>query len=488
MQVRPDSALQLLQSLDVQIIPHGALQARYALLYTQALDKNYLPLSGDTLIDIAINYYSQKKEYHKLSWAYFYKGNAFAQVDSLESALTLYKRVQEYLQFYADDELLTLVTNEMGVLFQEQRHFKEALELFKASLVASRKSGNLKHENYVLGRIGNVFYRSAEIDSAEVYFYKAKEFALFRKDSAYYYRLNINISTLLRAKEQYGQAIALLTDMVSQMKGQAIAPIEYYPLLSMLYLDVRQIDSARHYMNMVLQDSCAGIKQRAGALAGLKKIEEQAGNFQASIDYAVQYEVLSDSIRHEYYLHDLRIAEEKYRQEKLKEVNMEQRTRHIGRVVGISSVSLVGVVVIIACWKKRIAQKNRSLRELRRSYCEHQWNTTLFFKEFDIYLDDWTENVFHSRVIKAAQIAYPGMTNWLKKRFPLLNIADTVFSCLLYANLGPKDLCGLYKLRDPAPLYTRRSRLYQKLGVKVDRKKPISFRDILMDLYVYDTV
>jgi len=72
MSAQPDSALIILQTIDRQQIPQGAQQARFALLYTQALDKNYLPLSGDSLINTAVDYFSHKKDYKRLGWAYLY--------------------------------------------------------------------------------------------------------------------------------------------------------------------------------------------------------------------------------------------------------------------------------------------------------------------------------------------------------------------------------------------------------------------------------
>ena len=499
MLARPDSALQLLQSFDGQHIFRDDLQARYALLYTQALDKNHLPLSGDSLINIAIDYYSRKRDYRRLSWAYLYKGNAYAQIDSFPLALSMYKEVVDLLDVYADDDLLILVTNEIGVLYQKQRHYKEALESFKISLEASRKSGHQKYENYVLGRMGNVFYLSAAADSAESYYNQAKALALFRQDTAYSYFMDMSLSILLREKRQYGQAIFVLNHAVRQMQEQHIHPIEYYPLLSMLYLDVGQIDSARHYMYLVLQDAQTTSRQRAGALAGMKKIEERAGNYQAAIDYTAKYEELSDSIRREHYQHDLRIEKEKHQQKNLKKEQVKQKIRHVGTVAGICASSVAAMTITVYWWKRRMShwdrvhteslkQQDRSLQELRHSYCINQWKTTLFLKEFDLSVPYPKEEIFYAKVLKAAHIAYPDLTDWLKKRFPQINTADVVFTCLLYANLGPKDLCGLYKLSDPDPLYTRRSRLYQKLGIKVDRKRSLLFRDGLVDLYVRDTL
>lgn len=57
---RPDSAYQMLRTLDAQAIDGERLQARYALLYTKAQYKNYREDGNDSLITIAVRYYDDK--------------------------------------------------------------------------------------------------------------------------------------------------------------------------------------------------------------------------------------------------------------------------------------------------------------------------------------------------------------------------------------------------------------------------------------------
>ncbi|MCM1518776.1 MAG: hypothetical protein NC117_09060 [Pseudoflavonifractor sp.] len=57
MDTAPDSALRLLESIDRDGVGDGAVGARYALLYSQALDKNYVDVRDDSLITIAVRYY-----------------------------------------------------------------------------------------------------------------------------------------------------------------------------------------------------------------------------------------------------------------------------------------------------------------------------------------------------------------------------------------------------------------------------------------------
>ena len=57
MQSLPDSALRIIENIDTDDISRRSTRARYALLYSQALDKNYIDQTNDSLIRIAGKYY-----------------------------------------------------------------------------------------------------------------------------------------------------------------------------------------------------------------------------------------------------------------------------------------------------------------------------------------------------------------------------------------------------------------------------------------------
>ena len=61
MELFPDSTLSLLSQIECPECMRGQQRADYALLLTQALDKNYLDnLQSDSLIMIAVEYYKQE--------------------------------------------------------------------------------------------------------------------------------------------------------------------------------------------------------------------------------------------------------------------------------------------------------------------------------------------------------------------------------------------------------------------------------------------
>lgn len=57
MHSRPDSALYIIESINRDDISRRSTRAYYSLLYSQALDKNVIDLTSDTLIRPAVEYY-----------------------------------------------------------------------------------------------------------------------------------------------------------------------------------------------------------------------------------------------------------------------------------------------------------------------------------------------------------------------------------------------------------------------------------------------
>ena len=55
MNEHPDSALNLLRTLSFDDFRRESNRARYALLHSQALDKNYIDVTNDSLISVALD-------------------------------------------------------------------------------------------------------------------------------------------------------------------------------------------------------------------------------------------------------------------------------------------------------------------------------------------------------------------------------------------------------------------------------------------------
>jgi tetratricopeptide (TPR) repeat protein len=70
----PDSALSVLQGIRPSSIKGKGEKARYALLYSVALDKNYIDVDSDTTIIKAVRWYEKTGDRHHLMLSYYYAG------------------------------------------------------------------------------------------------------------------------------------------------------------------------------------------------------------------------------------------------------------------------------------------------------------------------------------------------------------------------------------------------------------------------------
>lgn len=88
MDICPDTALYILNSIPNPENLHGKAGADYALLMTEAMDKNYMKFSSDSLMVLALEYYMpDKREPFMRAKAQFYYGRVLLESDKAEEAL-----------------------------------------------------------------------------------------------------------------------------------------------------------------------------------------------------------------------------------------------------------------------------------------------------------------------------------------------------------------------------------------------------------------
>ena len=105
----PDSAYTLLQTLPVAELHQVKNRARYALLYSQALDKNYIDETNDSLINIAVDYYRHTEDVHSKSLAFYYRGRVYANGGDYLRATSNYMEAEQLTDAVNDGYLQGLL-------------------------------------------------------------------------------------------------------------------------------------------------------------------------------------------------------------------------------------------------------------------------------------------------------------------------------------------------------------------------------------------
>ena len=98
MEAYPDSALRILENVEPQQLKTPANQAYYALLLTQARDKNYIVQTDDSLIRIAVQYYDSIGEVAMQAKAHYHWGGVLRDQNNYFHALHLYTNAAQLCQ------------------------------------------------------------------------------------------------------------------------------------------------------------------------------------------------------------------------------------------------------------------------------------------------------------------------------------------------------------------------------------------------------
>ena len=167
MDVQPDSALLLLQGVNTDELSTKEGKARHALLLSQAYDKNYIDLTNDSLINVAVEFYKGKDKYKRYDMlAHYYKArvlyNGGAYTKSIISA-TEAERVAKEIE---DHFYLGLIYRSMSETYNMAYNSVEELRYIKLAHEYFKRAGRKQHELYSLLSIGTAYVGNREIDNA----------------------------------------------------------------------------------------------------------------------------------------------------------------------------------------------------------------------------------------------------------------------------------------------------------------------------------
>ena len=179
MEIYPDSALSILESISSPQKLPCADRALYALLLTQARHKNYIALGDDSLIKTAVEYYGDKKKSVRAAKAHYYWGATYGEKGYTSFAVDEYLTAIRLMP--VRDEFLAMIYDNLAECYEEDRLYNEAIENYRAAYQILKGKDE---QTYQMRGIARVFLLQNEKDSALYYYQQALDCALADQDSS----------------------------------------------------------------------------------------------------------------------------------------------------------------------------------------------------------------------------------------------------------------------------------------------------------------
>ena len=168
---RPDSALQVLESVDRSLLKTEKSRAHHALLHAMALDKNYIDVTEDSIAQVAVDYYSRRGPGKSKARAYYYLGLAYYYQQNYDKAILEFTKAEEVAE--TCDSLYWGMTKSIQADTYNRTYndIEEIKCLNKAKDIYTELSDELKIQAVNL-KLAKAYSNKFEYKTAEQYFNK----------------------------------------------------------------------------------------------------------------------------------------------------------------------------------------------------------------------------------------------------------------------------------------------------------------------------
>lgn len=189
----PDSSLAILNKLKIDEISSAPQKAKYALLKSIALDKNYIDVTEDSLTSIAVDYYKKHGTAEECLKSFMYNGNIFANAKDYERAMSNYLEAEEFVEESRDYIIIGRLYSAKTIIYNSIFDFQTAIEQASIASGYFLKGGDTTRFINNLNNIAVIMNNSSLLDSAKKYLYEIEQYwhKLTPSQKVVYYSIQI---------------------------------------------------------------------------------------------------------------------------------------------------------------------------------------------------------------------------------------------------------------------------------------------------------
>lgn len=509
MNQKPDSALSLLSGIDAKSLSAKSDQAYYALLLTQARYKCYVAATSDSLINVALDYYTHHQgEREKHTRALIYKAAVMDEIGQPQVAMSFFKDAQKsaapedyFNQGYIRFRIAQIYNDNYVADSIDIALFKEALRYFQM----------VPDSFYTLASMSQIgsSYLKTNRDSALAYLYQADWLAKqlqekFLEQVTLIYIADIKMHSRIHSDIDSAKNIAL--SILNDPSRNAADDNHLMMIAAFTLAKQGKADSSYYYLSQVQDSSLA-----PSAQVFYNKCQAEASLAMGDIErYQYHYEHaanLSDSLVSSDLQRKLREVDARYDNEVLKNENMRHKTMIIILVLGALSL-LCALAIVILLFSRHTTRRKTQLKEYQNMIGQlHSDNAQLstilasnqamneklkqtihhqidVFKQLvEQHRNYYTKDpkLFSELFVKSYRIKQPGDSFWdgirsyvdsdfngiishTEASCPSLIESDLQFLALYCCGLPTTVIMACMGYNDPHSVYNKRLRVARLLG------------------------
>ena len=371
----PDSALSILKEIDKSMLKSKAEQARYALLMSQALDKNYIDTTNFDVLQPAIDYYLDKGTPDEKLRTLYYQGVIFINRSELDSAMRCFLKAKDLKNIYTDTLTFAHLLSAQATLYYQTYRIEDAI---LNNIAASELYHNIGREKFRQSSLIKA------LDGSISTLNKQRADSIMAITDSLIQNVPESKVDLALEKLTYGilfdskEVLKSVTDTISNINSLS-EDMRLDIVLS--YLKQQESLKAKKIFESIVSTDTSNHLLNFKYLLVASEVYEANGQYLEALNYLKKYNINIEKENSNVYSLKTSVAEERHKLE----IDNLNRIRHKDRIIWWSISSLL-LLIIISCviyyfyrigkMKRAVAEKEQSRLQLENDSLQKQ-NTLL---------------------------------------------------------------------------------------------------------------
>ena len=391
----PDSALHILKSMPMPSARWDKENhALWCLLTTQAMYKQMMKISSDSLVSIAYEYYKPSDNTLKKAMSALYMGGVNYNLGNIEESVRFYLEAKTEMEKTNDYKLGYLVMSGLGRIYLYRNLIEYAFEACQSAYNYSVKDSNLRYQMVSLQYLARCYCLLNNLDKAEQVYEQSAELALKLKNDNFYAVVQQELALVYIAQKRFYESLEVVQTL--QPSSQT------YLLRGQIYLCLSKSDSALYYLKKSLRTDNVYTKRSV-----YKTLYQLSCDSELNIcmkEFCDSLLFYTDSVMSLDKGKEIIAYKEKYDHQKL--ITEQQRLKlekaDAQRMLFIITICLIVVITVVAYfYQKRLVRKETTIRKQSEQLQDymlqlHEYETRLM--QNNRYMEELQEQISRQEV------------------------------------------------------------------------------------------
>ena len=489
MNEHPDSALNLLKGIEQPELQTREHHARYALLYSQALDKNYIDLTSDSLINIAVDYYKDRDDVRAKFLSYYYQGRIYTNANNLTQATLAYMEAEQLVDELGDDFAAGLLYDQMGDIFQEYYDFSKALESYQYATTCYQKANKPLHKLYgMLSQSGIYKSMNKDTDSFHILYNILVEAKEINQTSVIRSCLGDLIILCLKMNK-HQEAISFYNNLINNYSIEQMTS-SLYANLSLLMAREKNMEKSQFYMN----EAWKRAKNQSDSIHLYyisAQVEQLSSSYQKAFSDLEQSITLQNRSVRESLQQPILTTQMDFLRQKMELQKYKAQSEKQMRIIGVVLTILLAVAAVYAVSVYIKRQREKYLKQIRKQVAriellkdekngmeeevrklnqlllqggelkdelmqaKGEWTRLEDIRALELYTrlrqdpSLYNPSADYDALLRWVDIASVRFAERLQESYPHLNVSEITLCCLVRMGYSPSQMAEILHVKIP---------------------------------------